>query len=288
MKRALLPILIAFCTLSVFSQTYKPFITPGKQFSVLFIDPMNTNYSHFAHYFFLGDTIINGKAYKPLYKKGYIAYGGNPITPFDELHSFLREDISQQKIYEVYLDSALGNMEYLKWDFSAAIGDTVYNSINFSGAPYVIDSIGKLEINNGDSVRQFFSTSNFGAFPLYTEMVFDGVFGFNFGPHEVCTYQDGQTILYSRGNICDPNDYISIEENTSQFTFYPNPVSESLTIHLEKKAEIEVYSSNGQLVLETTLNKGENHLDLSNQAAGVYYFLVHFDNKLSFRKIIKK
>lgn len=288
MKKELILILIAFCTLSAFSQTYKPFITPGKQFSIKQTGPMDPTYVQFHHFYFLGDTVINGKNYRPLYIKGYWTSNGNPPTNFNGLHSFLREDILEQKVYEIHLGPSSGNTEYLKWDFSASIGDTVYQDPNGNN-DFIIDQITALIINNGDTVREFYGKpSGIGTSrSLYTEMVYDGQFGFDMQPQGLCNYQDAQTVLYSRGNICNSNNYISIEENKSSISLFPNPVSGYLNIYLENKAEVEVYNSNGQMVIKTSCYPGENLVDFSNQTTGIFYLVLKYEDKLAVRKIIK-
>ena len=64
--------------------------------------------------------------------------------------------------------------------------------------------------------------------------------------------------------------------------FYPNPVSNhSASINLKESSVITIYNSKGEALLTKKLPAGDNKLDFSNYAAGVY-FLKAGNEKISF------
>jgi hypothetical protein len=58
---------------------------------------------------------------------------------------------------------------------------------------------------------------------------------------------------------------------SSLFKIYPNPSSGLFFIESVGETEIEVFNSLGQMVLQKTILEGKQNIDLSEQAAGVYF-----------------
>ncbi len=80
----------------------------------------------------------------------------------------------------------------------------------------------------------------------------------------------------------------SIKElNNSDFTIYPNPVKDIVTISIASKAvtvinTINLYSVTGKLIKEIQLPK--NQIDLSNLKSGIYFIEIISDKQ----KVVKK
>jgi uncharacterized surface protein with fasciclin (FAS1) repeats len=77
---------------------------------------------------------------------------------------------------------------------------------------------------------------------------------------------------------------ISVEENSGlQFTAYPNPTQDQLTLQLpagSANASVRIYNGVGQLVSSSVLNAGNQSLDVSNLSQGLYTVEVTINNQV--------
>ncbi|MBU8893048.1 MAG: T9SS type A sorting domain-containing protein [Bacteroidales bacterium] len=78
-----------------------------------------------------------------------------------------------------------------------------------------------------------------------------------------------------------------------KITYYPNPVSESLSIILENEKStdvvIEIININGQILYNNKLSNVQNttkHIDVNPYANGIYYIRFRIDDKYYLRKLI--
>ena len=74
---------------------------------------------------------------------------------------------------------------------------------------------------------------------------------------------------------------------------YPNPTKGELTVKLqglpeEKTAILMLYSASGSLVLQRTRVRDMEHLDISNQPAGIYVLKIMSEDSSTDWKIIKR
>ncbi len=72
-------------------------------------------------------------------------------------------------------------------------------------------------------------------------------------------------------------------DNTTNIKIYPNPTNNSVNIDIQKqidKVNIEIYNSIGELIAKQSLVKGQNIIELSNQANGLYFIKVISENKI--------
>lgn len=78
--------------------------------------------------------------------------------------------------------------------------------------------------------------------------------------------------------------------NTIEFTVYPNPVQNRLTLiygsDVSSEAKVELYNTVGQLVYQSTLSQSKE-IDLSGFTKGFYFVKVVANGKSSTKKIIK-
>lgn len=79
-------------------------------------------------------------------------------------------------------------------------------------------------------------------------------------------------------------------ESTIEFTVYPNPVMNRLTLmygsEVSSEAKVEVYNALGQLVFQSTL-AASKEIDCSNFTNGFYFVKVTSNGKSTTKKIIK-
>jgi hypothetical protein len=83
---------------------------------------------------------------------------------------------------------------------------------------------------------------------------------------------------------------LGIEETSiSQFTYFPNPVNDVLTIKAQKVVEdITVFNMLGQVVKQQTSNTMDCTVDLSAMQSGAYFVKVSIGNNVETVRILKK
>ena len=74
----------------------------------------------------------------------------------------------------------------------------------------------------------------------------------------------------------------------SQFSFFPNPVNDVLTINARSSIDsITVYNMLGQMIVRSTPNTKDSTVDMSEFQTGAYFLQVSIDNTLNTVRIIK-
>ncbi|RPH31977.1 MAG: M6 family metalloprotease domain-containing protein [Bacteroidales bacterium] len=82
----------------------------------------------------------------------------------------------------------------------------------------------------------------------------------------------------------------SITENVEVFTFFPNPVSERLTVQLkqvEGNATLKIFDIRGALLKKMIISEPSNDVDVSELAKGTYLISIDGVNKPEVKKFIK-
>ena len=296
LKKLLLIILLSHCSLT-FGQDYKPLLD-------------NYNEWHLTSCFFgcltdryytNGDTIVDGNGYKILDGFHYIS------------RTFLlREELVDRKVY-LNIVNPSGNNEYLLYDFSMIVGDSIDMKNPISPFPenagyYRLDSIIPRPLIDGNDYRHFYfspspsntiSTTNAvwieGAGSLSVINAPSGEPDINGAGHLSCSFKNGNLFYSNLDSIdsCEPVIVLDINE-------FNNPLSEvrvsksndSNICHLaniEQVKFIDLYDLNGRRIKDIT-NKGkkELHMDFSRYKSGVYIILVTSKEfkKRTFRVII--
>ena len=78
-------------------------------------------------------------------------------------------------------------------------------------------------------------------------------------------------------------------QNESAFTYYPNPVKNTLSLNAQKTIEqVSMYNMLGQEVLRATPNTVDSDLDMSNLATGAYFVKVTIANVTETIRVIKQ
>ncbi|PWI29121.1 hypothetical protein DI383_13300 [Flavobacteriaceae bacterium LYZ1037] len=83
---------------------------------------------------------------------------------------------------------------------------------------------------------------------------------------------------------------LGVEEvSLNNFTYYPNPVNNSLTLNAQKDIQnVAIYNMLGQEVLRTAPNTVNSEVDMSNLQPGAYFVKVTVENATKTIKVIKK
>ena len=82
-----------------------------------------------------------------------------------------------------------------------------------------------------------------------------------------------------------------VKQSAINVTLYPNPASDKFTIQIDNLKEaytLEILNTTGQVVLSKQLTNSIEQVDLSGQAAGVYFVKLQSVNNSIVRKIIKQ
>lgn len=255
-----------------------------------------------------GDTVLNGKTYKKVYK-----LNDHP-TIYDtirSLHCFMRQDVSEKKIWFILYFYG-ETEEKLGYDLSVNIGDTVslpafeYPRWGNSG-----DSLFVLQHVDSVNLSLTLHTNSQGWRKEYRF--------YNIGKGEFFTYLEGvftQSDLYltipdsiAGNSVCLQVDtlFFSVFEGYCGFTFvgtdeipivvdfeiFPNPCSHFVNIRLKSsnKAEIRIYDSFGRLWIQQNLmsNQDTQIIDTSKLPDGIYLVQIREgENVLSRKLLIQK
>jgi len=239
------------------------------------------------NYFTDGDTIVDGIDYKIL--DGY---------HFISRTLLLREDLLDRKVYLNLIDPS-GNIEYLLYDFSITIGDSIdmknpYSPFTVNAGYYQLDSIIPRPLVDGNNYRHFYlsptssnivSTTNAvwveGAGSLSLINAPSGFPDINGVGHLSCSFKNSQSFYANLDSIaaCEPLIVLNINE-------FNNTLSEvQITTHNSNQycqilnttnvKFVDLFDLNGRRLLDMTNNEQEElNINLSAYNSGLYILVV--------------
>lgn len=257
----------------------------------------------------LGDSTINNKNYKRLYKLKFEVdppwtYDDNYVFLSKDLIGFLREDTIQKKIYGILTDiNYYGwsthdcdeyfytNEEFLLHDFNIVIGD----SLNVCTSTY--DSNDKLKVLD-IYYKDYFGYS-FKTFQIdpsnepYSIQLIEGL-GFSSSPiigvFQSITAGGGYGLTkYCRGiplNECLPTKVIQIEKD--KLAIFPNPAMHEFSIaSFDQISKLRIVNAQGLLC--RTIDQVQETIDVNFLTQGMYFLYVELkDGNSIIQKLIKQ
>ena len=283
MKKRLNFLFFIFSTL-LFSQDYVPLLDDYNEWQVT-----NCYFGCLTDVYYTdGDTITDGHNYKIL--DGY---------HFISRTILLREDILEKKVFLNFIQ-ATGNTEYLLYDFSLNIDDSIdmKNPISpflENAGYYNLDSIIPRPLVNGSDYRHFYlspsesnivSTTNAiwieGAGSLSLITAPSGEPDINGAGHLSCFYKNGDYFYTNLDSIdsCEPTVILNINESNyplSDIIVSSNNILNTChLINLENIKLIDIYNINGKKVASYH-NYGNKELkfDTTSYQAGIYFIIVY-------------
>ncbi len=306
-------VLVLMCSLvtNILCGQYTPMIEEGKFWIYLHHFDSDHPVPVTGHAITLqGDTTVNLINYKKVYKYNLKGHHDCPFPPCFEfdlpyqaaekyLVSLIREDTGQKKVYNLpllFFESFCDTNEYLLFDFSIDIGDTLNDCIyDFIGAGNdlpesgIVDSI-KLTDKFG-KLRNTIYTYGYpllAALPVHDKvLLFEGVGLENYGiPHDPLSF----LVDYCEGSM-DPCQLIlsnATVKSKNQITVFPNPANELCQISMEPEEikSIKLYTVTGVLKKEC---KKCNTIDLSNVEGGFYFLEILSERgERSVKPVLKK
>ncbi len=241
-------------------------------------------------YYCTGDTIIDDHSYKKVFIRDLVITQNGP--PFEaegpyQLYGLVRDDTANKKVYAIKYNEFEGcpeNEEYLLYDFSLNIGDTLNLCIIPDWNEFVISDIYSQEVFDFNT-RVFFNWdeiyegigSNYG---LFEEM---------FAPYKKTGSQRYvyHTFLdyYCRESPCWL--FVSTRENleSESIHIFPNPAVDFIYISIENDdiSSISVFNNVDQEVIRKS---GDLHkINVSQLKPGLYIIEITLNMKRIQKKI---
>lgn len=314
MKTTTILVLVLY-SFSLLGQNYIPMLQEGKTWDIYFWQNGNiTPYIGGQYCYIAGDTIINTITYQKIDCKEIIPIdqpvfaGPFELSDASFRYALMREDTIAKKVYSlIYSQNTEETNEYLVYDFSLEIGDTLIvpeipdideNDCCFFEAR--LDTIYELSLLNGSVSRAFeFSLVNYedGVKRIYIEglgstslfLPFD--YAFEFGAHLLCAQIEGMPFWaenlnsgYSCTSIVPTNEV----EVKNRVNIYPNPTDGWLNVESTVPImQIRIYSMNGNLIdvvqnIDPKINLGRN----KRLSPGIYLVQMIWEDGIHYSKIL--
>jgi hypothetical protein len=258
-----------------------------------------------------GDTLINSKVYKKLYRAYTTVtyFMNNPATcvpgcsptPVYTYSNYtykggIRQDTALKKVYFIPVGS---NNETLLYDFSLNVGDTLKQSYLSMGGITTVTSIDSILLNDGAYRKRILVHNYFPSFPYNSKSAYfiEGV-GSSLGLLEMimapndrnyyleCFKENSIPIYSYNGSYSCPSIPIKVNEinHNSSFSISPNPFSNFTTLHAKENlnnATLNIFNAFGQLVSQIkNINGNTININRNNLPAGFYFAQLSENNQV--------
>ncbi len=267
------------------SQDYIPLAVEGAQWIIRYDDQYTPPVvDGLWEYYAAGDTCINNECYKKVFKR--LLVPTDELPPFEpagiyELYGFIRDDSIDRKVYAILIDEYFNcpsNEEFLLFDFSVNIGDTVEFCLIPDFIDYVVSSITP-GVYLGFETRVFSSNED-PDYDYYEGMgSYFGLFEEMFAPYKS---RDNKYVYhnylyyYCRESPCGL--IVSLPENCTTDVYFqisPNPATKILHIRINSPLigeAILLHNMHGQVVKKVYIDSGmqDYKLEINNLPPGLY------------------
>lgn len=293
MRNPLFILAISFA-LPCLAQDYKPLLDTYNEWQFTYCD----SDCYTDMYRTAGDTVVGGKNYKVL--DGY---------HFISRTFLLREDVASRKVYLNFVQPS-GNNEYLLYDFSLNVGDSIAIKNPISPFPedggyYKVEEITNEPLVDGNEYRHFYlspTPSNTisdtpavwieGVGSLSLINAPGGFPNINDVGHLTCFFKNGEP-FYAKRETCETL-ILGISQNDNSLenvllnTLIKN--GQCQISNAENISSVTVYDTNGRKLREIKSNEEKQlNLDFSNVSSGIYFVVVQsngFEQKV-FKVLVK-
>jgi len=283
--------ILAFMSFQSFAQDYDSLVVENAQWQVIWTPDSPHSWPDKTGWLLRGDTVINGTQYKKLYHRQFHDPNNNFIDQ-EYLCSFLREDVTERKVY--HLDPDIDwcmsgcyypDQEYLLFDFSVQVGDTSYICMLTQYWPL-------------DVLREITQDSMFGEirnvfhYAMANAPLIEGI-GSGAGLMEPTIMYTGSGYYflfdYCRGTDAECGvSFVKVDENSlkNDFSIYPNPASDVMGINfadkpcLKENAKILINDVFGRCLRTIEFQDGDLVIDVSDLQAGIYLACISVDNQI--------
>lgn len=316
MKNVFLSLL--FVLLTNFSNAQSIFTTEGAEWFSRYnwgcSDP-NSWGQNCEYFTIMGDTSFNVIPYKKLYRR--IHYN-------DTLRTYIGAFRTSDEGKKVYFRHAEDDLDFLLYDFSLEVGDTLTSTSKIFHQSLKITEIGETNFRkffrfqvlnahsylNADLDSYYIFTDNNQIFPSGIDVIhayIDGIGGeyglfpsletniktcFEFRELARVTVQDSLIWGYEFNGYGECMNYAVNQENiiTSDIELFPNPFTDSFTIdHLPdaENSEIEIYTLSGKMIYKEKSYDNKLSINTEDWQAGVYLVKITNDREVLMRKVVK-
>jgi len=234
-----------------------------------------------------GDSVINDTTYKVIWKSGvrtFYSYGPTGFcnnTQPEEIQEFVA--ILRQEGRKIFRRIGFEGQDQLVYNFELQVGDSLpLSGINFFNDIVVVsrDTIlinGEerlsFQFNNAPVTYYVEGIGHSGGFLQYIPPMLEC-------GHRLHCYGQIDIPLYpiNPQDECDYTVGIETEIASSEFSIYPNPAQDQLTIELNVAGNktVEITNMNGQVIEKLNFSETSNQVSISALPAGVYF--VKFQN----------
>jgi hypothetical protein len=278
--RKVLFLFLFFKATFIFSQINYHFPTSNTTWFETFNNQYGQN-SYYTYFMLNSDTVINGKVSHNLFTQNYL----NDSVKI----GCIRED----SLTKVFFYDYSSNYEFLLYDFSKSIGDTIFYGTNSLIIPFdylynyvIITNIDTVLI--GTNYRRRFYT-NAG----YQEVWIEGIGSYRSllspitQPFTCLCSWSLNCIMENDSLYCLPQTLVSIDNNSDipkyKVEIFPNPTNSAIVISLDKYCEsinVEVYNLQGKLITKKDYSNCKNiPFNLADSEHGVYFLKLTLDDK---------
>ena len=295
----ILTLLLTAILLQVKSQTSFPTLTGNPTWNVYGTDNFWSGVFLTRNYNYQYDTTFC--------EQQYMRINSTPTHP-NNVAGYVRVD--NKRVY-IRTSNNCADKEYLLYDFSLNVGDTVYCGYDISDTtqfwPTDIDTVTYFGIDRKRLKMNFYMGDP--PFDIIAEM--DWIEGIGSTTHPfystVCLtdncetfytllcYDSSGTQLYqnpSYSTCYTTNVGIEETENKIDISIYPNPFSQSTTIEIglenSEKIRLEIYSIKGRKIYDFTSNGNDTKFQIGNQLTqGTYLLKMSTESYDIIRKIVR-
>ncbi len=291
---------------SLKSQEYIPMAVEGPHWILRYDDQYTPPLvDGLWEYYASGDTCIDNDCYKKVYRRELVtSYDPPPFMPDDpyELFGFIRDDSVDRKVYAILIDDygeCFSGGEFLLFDFSVEIGDTVTSCLIPTFIDFVVTSITqenylgfetRVYDYNDDDLEYYEGMGSY--YGLFEEMFAPFKSGNSRYIYHTYLY------YYCRESPC--NLIVDLPEYTDEeipAKIYPNPFTTSTTIEYEltepSHVQLTIYNAIGEVVYQVEdrrIPQGKHSFTWTADRLpeGLYYAVLRSEEGVEVVKMIKQ
>jgi len=302
MKKMIFLLIGIIITFDAFNQNYYPFPDSNAIWNVYSIhieNPQNVAYK--IRYGIIGDTILETR----IYSKIYTLIDDTCLNINNaEYFGAIREE--NKKIFTI--TTYHGDQEILLYDFSKAIGDTIYSNstMGYMASPVIISSIDTIELHDGSLRKRFWLED--GYYSFLNECWIEGfgsIHGLfspiidlmtNYYEPNLSCFKQNESTVYLNNYSCDKcfctlgTSIKNINGLQNEIQVYPNPASKNITIDSEFRYGYSItslFNSSGKLIERRLSNSFPIQMNIDCLPNGIYLIQVSTENNIFNKKFIK-
>jgi hypothetical protein len=301
---------LAFGIEPIIAQSYMPLSREGARWIVMRSSTQPSIEELLYEYYILGDTSVDHINYKKVYQRDLVfSYGPPPYEPDGPygLAGFIRDDTLKEQVYAIKFQQDFFSFcpegeEYLMFDFSYQVGDTVafctYSPELYWDSTYYDHTIQHIEngFYYGVNSKEYLISD-------YAYRYYEGI-GSEFGLFEtmfIAVKKDTRGVSFVLQDYCpDGNcDLVvgskDVQKNEIKLTARPNPFTASTTVEYllnqPEKVVITFYNQFGEQVDKINQKQSTGPQKFmwnpQNLPAGIYYFLLQAGGRVASGKVVK-